>query len=221
MEPHLPIPAKSMPEPHLIVLRHGRSVANDQGVIASRLEHAGEAYGLTSSGRDQLRRSVQDALSQGSLRAPFSLLCSPLLRARESAEVAAGLLGVAPSVDERLAERDFGALELGPDTEYARVWEADREDPTHRRWGVESVVDVLRRAGSVVEDHASRGDVATVLLVTHGDVASTLLCASEGIRLGLHREVGALETAELRALASARVARDNIISSIWAARVAP
>jgi len=200
-----------MPQPRLIVLRHGRSVANEQGVVASRPAHAAEAYGLTSSGRDQLRRSIEEAGARGALVSPFLLLCSPLLRTRESAEVVAGVLDATPSVDDRLVERDFGTLELGPDSAYPSVWAADREDPTHRRWGVESVVAVLRRAGPVIEEQALRADVATVLLVTHGDVASTLLCASRGIDLRLHREVGGLATGELGALESVQVARDHIV----------
>jgi probable phosphoglycerate mutase len=188
--------------PRLFVLRHGRSLANEQGLIASRVEHAGDAYGLTPLGRDQVRRSVARAKSRRSLTSPLLLVSSPLLRARDSAEVAAEVLGVSPSVDERLRERDFGDLELGPDRAYARVWEADLGDPTHRRWAVESLTDVLRRAGAVVEELSRDPRVATVVLCTHGDVASTLLCASRGAPLGRHREVGALRTGALRRLRS-------------------
>lgn len=186
----------------IFVLRHGRSVANEEGRIASRLASAGEAYGLTPTGREQVRRSVRRAVADCALDPPVLLVCSPLLRARESAEVAEAELKVDSAVDERLRERDFGDLELGPDTGYAEIWEADRRDPTRGVRGVESVADVLRRAGGVVEDLAGRRDVGTVVLCTHGDVASTLLCASIGSPLTRHREVGALDTGELRELPS-------------------
>ena len=192
------------------VLRHGRSVANEEGLIASRPEHAEEAYGLTLLGRDQVRGSILEARSSGGLAPPLFLVSSPLLRARESAEVAAAVLGVRPSVDARLIERGFGELELGPDDLYARVWEADRRDPTHQRWGVESIADVLRRAGAVVEELAAAAGPGTVVLCTHGDVASALLCASRGAPLQRHRDVGALGTGEMAALPSVQPVLDAL-----------
>lgn len=186
--------------PEIFVLRHGRSVANRQGVIASRPTSAGNAFGLTRTGRNQVRQRVALAASSGSLGRPVVVVSSPLLRARESAAVAAEILGVTPSVDARLIERDFGDLELTSDVSYAKVWEADLHDPGHRRWGVESVIDVLRRAGTVVEEWVRAADVATAVLCTHGDVASTLLCAARAEPLEHHRQVGALATGDLEVL---------------------
>ncbi len=187
----------------VLVLRHGRSVANEEGVIASQPANAGEAYGLTPLGRAQVRRSVVRAVARGALAPPLWLVTSPLLRARESAAVAAQVLGVTPSVDARLTERDFGELELGPDARYGDVWAEDRSDPGHHRWGVESVAEVLARAGALVQELMHDGHAATLVLCTHGDVASTLLCAGRGAPLDRHREVGAVPTGGLRALRSA------------------
>ena len=147
-----------------------------------------------------MRRSLEEAQGAGLLKPPFRLIASPLLRARESIEVAAALLGVTSTVDRGLSERDFGELELKPDDQYEQVWARDRLDPTHRSWGVESVTDVVTRAAPVVNKCRRLDDVETVILCTHGDVASILLCSSLGEPLGQHREVGALETGELREL---------------------
>lgn len=194
----------------LYLLRHGRSQANEEGLIVSRLEHATEAYGLTSLGREQVSRSVADARARDLLPPPVLVVSSPLLRARESAEVVAEILETSTSVDARLAERDFGEFELGDDVLYRQVWEADSVDPTHRRWGVESVVDVLRRAGAAVDELCRKSPEATVVLCTHGDVASTLLCASEGASLGLHRQVGALATGALRRIPAVEPIREAL-----------
>ncbi len=200
---------------HIVLLRHGHSLANEQRLIASRPENAADAFGLTPLGREQVRTSLARAVSRGSLARPGLLICSPLLRARESAEVAAELLGAGPSADARLTERDFGELELEPDRRYDEVWEEDRRDPTHRRWGVESVADVLERAGALVEELTREARSATVVLCTHGDVASVLLCASHGAPLGRHREVGALRTGDLRSLPSVELVLDALRS--WGA----
>lgn len=180
--------------PHIVLLRHGHSLANERRLIASRPENAADAYGLTPLGREQVRTSIGRAISQGSLARPVHLVCSPLLRARESAEVAGERLGVDPAMDARLTERDFGELELGSDDLYHQVWAEDRRDPTHRRWGVESVAQILERTGALLQALALEAYAGTVVLCTHGDVASTLLCAAQGAPLEMHREVGALRT---------------------------
>ena len=112
--------------------------------------------------------------------------------------MATELLDVAPIIDARLSERGFGDFELGPDDHYEQVWAADRLDATHRSRGVESVADVLRRAGPVLDELILAEGVVTIILCTHGDVASALLCASLGAPLERHREVGPLGTGALR-----------------------
>lgn len=181
----------------LYLLRHGRSEANELGLIASTLATAGDAYGLTAEGRAQVRRSVEAA--RASLAEPVSVISSPLLRARETAEIAAELCGATLHIDERLIERGFGELELQPDERYETVWALDRRNPSHRTSGVESVADVCTRLLDLIAE-LRKGPSGTVLLVTHGDVASTLICASLGEPMSRHREVGGLETGQLRGI---------------------
>jgi broad specificity phosphatase PhoE len=194
--------------PRLFVLRHGHSVANERGLIASTVESAGEAFGLTELGREQISHALTRAHESGQLEPPVTIISSPLLRARESADIAATMLNESVKVDDRLVERGFGDFELESEERYEAVWQVDVRDPTHGTWGVESVVDVLARVRALVEevmedvgDKSVNGSPGgTVLLVTHGDVASTLICASMGSTLDRHREVGALHTGDLREL---------------------
>ena len=106
----------------IYLLRHGQSEANVKKLIASSPAAAGEAYGLTSTGRSQVRTSVMAALGAGTLPASCRVVSSPLLRARETAAIAADLLSTSVHVDARLAERGFGEFELGSDEHYERVW---------------------------------------------------------------------------------------------------
>lgn len=187
----------------LLILRHGRSAANERGLIASSPANAEHDYGLTDQGREQVLASVTAGRSQ--VHGPVVVVSSPLLRARETADIAAQAFETSVRIDDRLIERGFGELELGSDDEYEAVWKLDRRDPTHRTWKVESVVDVWARLRLLMNDLADDPDIrgtpdAAVLLVSHGDVASTLICGSRGEPLSRHREVGALDTAELRAL---------------------
>jgi broad specificity phosphatase PhoE len=178
--------------PRHLLLRHGESHANVRGLIASDPANAANAFGLTASGSEQIRRAVAEARAAGLLDASCRVVSSPLLRARESAAIVAESLGSGVRVDARLTERGFGALELTSDRNYDQVWAADREDPAHEGWGVESVTAILRRATALLRDLEAGEPAGTFVLCTHGDVASVLLCAARGHPLGRHREVGAL-----------------------------
>ncbi len=188
------------------LLRHGESTANRRCVIASRPENALESYGLTPRGRAQVHDAVSSALVSGALEGTCRVVSSPLLRARQSAQIAAGLLRARGGVeiDGRLTERGFGSLELAPDDQYRRVWSADAEDPGHESWGVESIASVLARAKELIRELEAKRPTDVIVLCTHGDVASALLCDALGLPLERHRDVGALANAELRELASAR-----------------
>ncbi len=195
--------ATSAMPPRLLVLRHGRSVANEQGLIASSLGNAEQDFGLTDQGRAQVFASV--GASCAWIVVPVTVVSSPLLRARETADVAAEILDTDVRVDHRLIERSFGELELDCDDRYEAVWTLDRRDPTHRTWNVESVVEVWDRLQhllkALLDDPGIRAaPESSVLLVTHGDVASILICGSKGKPLSRHRDVGAMGTGELRAV---------------------
>jgi broad specificity phosphatase PhoE len=184
------------------LLRHGHSQANDAGLIVSRPDVAKGCYGLTGDGRLEVRDSLTLAREQGLLRGVTSLYTSPFLRATQTSAIAVEVLGLAGfSVEDRLRERWFGQMEMTADANYDRVWAEDAKDPDHTRWGVEAVTAVLKRAGSLICE-AVRAPVrgGTVLLVTHGDVASILLCSAAGRDLRCHHLAYGLRTAEIRRL---------------------
>jgi len=110
-------------------------------------------------------------------------------------------------VDERLIERSFGELELTADENYEQVWAADRTDPAHERWGVESAATILGRLAALLRDLDAIDGTGSFVLCTHGDVASVLLCAASGLALSQHREVGTMGNGELRAIADRDIGR--------------
>lgn len=195
----------------LFVLRHGRSLANERGLIASSMASAGQDFGLTAEGHLQVRANLEEA--RGLVSGPVSICASPLLRARETAEITADIFGTRVDVDGRLIERGFGDLEMDSDERYEAVWALDRQDPTHRTWRVESVADVLERLLGLVNELQADPSAGAVILVTHGDVASILICASSEAPLTQHREVGGLETGQLRALEWPPLAEPPIFGS--------
>ena len=180
------------------VLRHGRSVANDAHVIVSRAEHAATGYGITDTGRMAVATSAMRAQSLGwPIDRQTCIVSSPFLRTVESAQVVADFLKADISRDDRLRERDFGNLELQADRVYETVWDADKKSPDHHRWGVESLAMVASRTSEVVQDLERSTSHRTILLCTHGDVASVLICRMLDHPLHTHRQVGSLEPGEL------------------------
>jgi len=184
-----------------VLLRHGRSHANEQGLIASTLSNAGNAFGLAEAGRRQVEASITAGRSSGLLSVECRILSSPLLRAVETATIASRLLGPSVEIDARLVERGFGSLELAGDHLYEQVWENDIVDPRHQHWEVESVWSVVQRTVSLLLELEAVADGCRFLLCTHGDVASVMLAAVAGVPVGEHRRAGALGTGELVELA--------------------
>ncbi len=81
-------------------LRHGQTARNAQRIFQ------GPDEPLDATGLAQARRAA-DYLAQESLAA---IACSPLPRARSTADIVAAAHGLAPQVHDGLRERHFGAL---------------------------------------------------------------------------------------------------------------
>lgn len=100
----------------LYFVRHGESEAN----LLREFSNRGLKHGLTAKGRQQAQ-----ALAASLRDVPVTaLFCSPLLRARQTAEILAQQLGVAPEVADALREFDCGVLEGRSD---AASWQAYAE----------------------------------------------------------------------------------------------
>jgi probable phosphoglycerate mutase len=113
------------------------------------------------------------------------IVCSPLQRTRQTAEAAAGVLGVPVTTDADLRELDFGEWE-GLTGAEAR----DKSPLAFRRWsasidvrppGGESIAEVSTRVARarsrMLEQHAGK----TVLVVSHVTPIKLLLAAGLGV----------------------------------------
>lgn len=180
-------------------MRHGHSLANEQGIIVSHPRNGRGGFGLSARGRRQVAASlnVEDRLDAATL-----IVSSDFDRALESAQIAHGLLGCHADirVDQRLRERDFGELEFGSNLAYEGVWARDAADPDDEYRGVESANRVMLRVTSLIAELEADTPGATFLLVSHGDclqLLQTAFCREDASR---HRSLEHLETAEIRLL---------------------
>ena len=179
------------------VMRHGHSLGNQQGIIVSHPQNGCNGFGLSEQGRDQVLASLQmDALLDSST----IIVSSDFDRALESAAIARQALNCSAPVetDIRLRERNFGDLELGPDSAYQAVWQHDERDPDSDYRAVESVNQVMSRVTELIVDLERRFADTGLLLVSHGDALQILQTAFAGCDASTHRQLQHLQTAEIR-----------------------
>lgn len=164
-EPPSPAPAR------VLLARHGETVANVEGRWQGQTDSP-----LTERGRLQAAR-LAESLAGQRLSAVYS---SDLGRALRSAELVAAPHGISVSVDLRLREIDTGAWSgrLGA--------EIQPEDPTgfatwlSRPWsfrmpGGETLAEVQGRAADFFQERMPRHTGQSVVVITHGTAAQTIL----------------------------------------------
>jgi broad specificity phosphatase PhoE len=146
----------------LILIRHGESVANAQGLISGRSDAS-----LTEKGVAQacaVRQLLHDPV--------LALRTSPLSRAQDTA----ALLGmdVPAEIDDRWIEVDYGEYEGQPLRDIpAAVWQEWRRDPGFRPVGGETLREVDVRVLAVCEElfatdgHGARDARGDVVVVSH------------------------------------------------------
>lgn len=154
----------------LVLLRHGRSRADDERVHEGRYDSP-----LTDVGRDQARRLAQHWRETGT---QFDrVVCSRLVRARETAEIVATAIGVDVEVSGLWMEHDNGPL-AGLTEEEAN--ERFPPPPFRSRWapltssGGESIEGIHRRASEAVEALLN-GSGERLLVVAHGGILNAAM----------------------------------------------
>jgi broad specificity phosphatase PhoE len=164
----------------LILVRHGESTANAQGLLLGRTDAA-----LTPTGQTQaaavprlLRRPVNDVRS------------SPLARARDTA----ALLDCGPPVqiDQRWIEVDYGEFECQPLRDIpADVWVEWRQSPSFRPAGGETLAEVDQRVAEAcaelfaADGVGARHPESDVVIVSHVTPIKAAVAWALGAEAGL------------------------------------
>lgn len=181
-----------------IMIRHGHSEANQQGLIVGDPEIGTSQYGLSAVGVQQINDAVAKLQHLGR---DVVIVSSDFLRARETAEIIRAGLGAGEVIHtEKLRERFFGALEGDKASRYLEVMERDRLDPFQKEQGVESLVDMLNRVTSAIRELEERFQGKTIVLVSHADPMQVLETGFAKISPERHMERPHIKNAEIREL---------------------
>ncbi|MFC7473217.1 histidine phosphatase family protein [Dankookia sp. GCM10030260] len=144
-------------------LRHGETDWNAEGRSQGRTDIA-----LNSVGLAQARRAAKTLAGIGGIA---TIVASPLVRARVTAEIAAEALGLPVALDEGLQEVNFGEQEGLPMGDWYDDWIAGSYTPA----GAETFAALLTRAVAAVNRATARP--GPVLVVAHGALFRALRLA--------------------------------------------
>ncbi|MEN0128747.1 MAG: MSMEG_4193 family putative phosphomutase [Brevundimonas sp.] len=177
--------------PTVLLVRHGRTTANAQGILAGR------AVGvrLDAEGRRQAERAAERI---GGVRLA-TVVTSPLERCRQTARIllegqerAADLV-----VDRGITECDYGEWQgrLLRDLAREPLWSVVQSQPSAATFpGGESLAAMQARAVAAIRRHdaavqAESGDRAVWAAVTHGDIIKSVVADALGMHLDLFQRI--------------------------------
>ncbi|NYG08475.1 putative phosphomutase (TIGR03848 family) [Phycicoccus badiiscoriae] len=174
--------------PTVLLVRHGHSSANGEGILAGRLP----GIHLTDRGREQA-----DLLAERFRGLPVArVVSSPLERCLETAAPLAAAVGVEVTVDDDLQECAYGAWTGRPLAELAKepLWATVQDSPesaqfpSDERYAAESLRAMSDRVVASVRRHDAQvaegaGDSGLWVAVTHGDLLKAVLADATGAGL--------------------------------------
>ena len=169
------------PPVSVYLARHGQTAYNLERRFQGHLP-----VPLDDTGREQARDLAERASAGagGGRETPFAALwCSPLLRARETADVVAERIGLTPREDARLMETDAG------DWTDRLFIDVHAEDPEGFAGFIEGRPDFAFPGG---ESFAQQGErVAAALTdVERGRLPALVVCHGVVIRIALYQRAG-------------------------------
>jgi len=169
----------------LLLVRHGETDWNAAGRLQGHTDRPLNDYGRRQA------RELAEQLADDGVQAVYA---SDLSRARETAEIVGGRLGLRVELDPDLREKDWGNWEGLTSVERDRVEFVGESTEAHQ-------TRILRALRRIAERHPGNG---RVLVVTHGGSMRRVQAAATGMALPVVENCGrwlcACENGSFRAL---------------------
>lgn len=142
--------------------RHGQTIWNVENKICGATD-----ISLTEKGHHQAKELAERIVKEGIHI--DEIICSPLIRASETARHISEITGIPMRVEQRLKEQNFGRYESTPrngkEFQYAKTCFADSYN------GGESMIRFCQRIYNLLDDIKKESDTKVYLLVAHNGVA--------------------------------------------------
>lgn len=161
------------------LVRHGEAENNVLGLLNSG---AGKReYPLTERGRKQAAETAEFLRGEQ----PDFIVASPVLRARQTAEIIADTLGVPITLDLRLTEARFGSFE---ETDHLAFIDFMQTHGTRAigafELGVEGYMDIRERVRAFLESTNVAFSEKKIVIVSHADTLQELYAELIGEPIG-------------------------------------
>ena len=150
----------------IYLTRHGQTDWNVLKKVMGRCDEP-----LNEKGREQANQT-KELLSN----IDFDLIiCSPLLRARETAQIINSDRNIRIDFDDRIIERDFGELEglQTKDFDFDGFWDYYKNNMYER---AENIQDFFNRIYEFLDDICIKYGDKNILIVAHGGVSIPVNC---------------------------------------------
>ncbi|MFA5248311.1 MAG: class I tRNA ligase family protein [Patescibacteria group bacterium] len=163
----------------LILVRHGESENNIKDIISTQLDK----YDLTEKGKKQAKEAAKKIKAEIS-KDEVVLFSSPILRARETANIIAHEIKVEIELSDGIKEMELGSWEDCDEKELSLTDDLRKEYdkiPRDQKWSVkrgetgESSADVAERVYSWLKEILKKHAGKTIIIVTHGDPVIDLI----------------------------------------------
>ena len=163
----------------IIIVRHGRTAFNATGRLQGRADNPLDEVGVLQA--ERVAHHLAPELDADSL-----IVCSPLIRARATAERIAQLCGADVVIDERWIELDYGSYEGRPQSDIpAEVWKQWRGDNNFAAPNGESLNQVHARVTAACEDLAVQLSGRIAVVVTHVSPIKSAMAWALGVDVGV------------------------------------
>jgi len=145
----------------IVIVRHGRTEFNATGRLQGRTDNPLDEVGLAQA--EAVATYLEPELSPDTM-----FVCSPLLRARQTATAIVNRVNGSFDIDERWIELDYGSYEGLRQAEVpSNVWRDWRNDNDFAAPYGESLNQVQQRVALACDDLAQRLNGRTAVVVSH------------------------------------------------------
>lgn len=156
------------PYTRVIFVRHGQAWSNVNNVVESDIFDTQNC--LTDEGRAEAAVCATSLVREDAA----IIIASPILRAKQTAEILSEKLGLEIRFDDRLREIGVGELEGKTLEEFIEVRAKTKDVNIDSPSGIESMASLRKRTESFMEDLLSEYRGRTVVVVSHGATISIL-----------------------------------------------